>query len=169
MAGADLSERSMIVTNLRCPKCGTSRTNYNACMPNGCPMPYEDPIVKGSKMNDEPGGITKSFSDVVMRNKIERQVGAITREPILQEREKTHGNFATNADISQELKRIMHGTYAAGGAKQRTNYGDMKPAQREALDQIALKLSRLLSGQPGFKDHWADIAGYAKLGEEACD
>jgi hypothetical protein len=34
---------------------------------------------------------------------------------------------------------------------------------------IALKLSRILSGQANFKDHWNDIAGYAKLGSEACD
>ena len=33
---------------------------------------------------------------------------------------------------------------------------------------IALKLSRILSGQSNFKDHWDDIAGYAKLGSEAC-
>ena len=33
---------------------------------------------------------------------------------------------------------------------------------------IALKLSRILSGQSNFKDHWDDIAGYAKLASEAC-
>jgi hypothetical protein len=42
------------------------------------------------------------------------------------------------------------------------------PVHREALDMIALKLSRILSGQANFKDHWDDIAGYAKLGSEAC-
>jgi hypothetical protein len=35
--------------------------------------------------------------------------------------------------------------------------------QREALDYIAGKLARILSGQPGYADHWDDIAGYAKL------
>jgi len=33
---------------------------------------------------------------------------------------------------------------------------------------IALKLSRILSGQADFKDHWDDIAGYAKLASEVC-
>ena len=34
---------------------------------------------------------------------------------------------------------------------------------------IALKLSRILSGQANFKDHWDDISGYAKLASEACE
>ncbi len=34
------------------------------------------------------------------------------------------------------------------------------------MDHIAGKLSRILSGQPGFDDHWRDIAGYATLAVE---
>jgi len=81
------------------------------------------------------------------------------RDPILQTREKTHGSFELNADISQNLKGIF-----------RAELGStvLPPAQREALDMIALKLSRILSGQANFEDHWLDIAGYAKLGMEAC-
>ena len=83
------------------------------------------------------------------------------RDPLLTEREKTHGSFARNAHYSQELKRIF--THAFNGAP------SMNEVHREALDMIALKLSRILSGQANFKDHWDDIAGYAKLGSEACD
>lgn len=80
------------------------------------------------------------------------------RDPLLQEREKTHGDFARNAKISQELKTRFG------------NYGmqEFNDVHKEALDMIALKLSRILSGQANFKDHWDDIAGYAKLGAEAC-
>lgn len=78
------------------------------------------------------------------------------RDPLLQEREKTHGSFATNAQKSQELKRIFREV-------------PMNTTHREALDMIALKLSRILSGRASFKDHWDDIAGYAKLGSEACE
>ena len=81
------------------------------------------------------------------------------RDPLLQERAKTHGSFAENAKISQGLKDL----FDAYGANR------FVLAQREALDMIALKLSRILSGQANFKDHWDDIAGYAKLGSEACD
>ena len=80
------------------------------------------------------------------------------RDPILIERQKTHGSFELNADISQQLKYIFD-SYLQGA----------KPVHREALDMIALKLSRILSGQANFKDHWDDIAGYAKLGAEACE
>ena len=81
------------------------------------------------------------------------------RDPLLVERGKTHGDFANNAAISQALKRIIHDTAIL------RNFSNV---QREALDMIALKLSRILSGQANFKDHWDDIAGYAKLVSEAC-
>lgn len=81
------------------------------------------------------------------------------REPLLQERQKTHGSFKTNAQISQTLKA----TFTYHGKS------ELKVEHREALDMIALKLSRILSGQAAFKDHWDDIAGYAKLGAEACE
>jgi hypothetical protein len=81
----------------------------------------------------------------------------MTVEAILQERKKTHGSFEMNAAISQGIKGVFH-------------YGQapVKVAHKEALDMIALKLSRILSGQADFKDHWDDIAGYAKLASEAC-
>jgi len=78
------------------------------------------------------------------------------RDPLLQEREKTHGSFETNAEVSQKLKAIF-AEYGGDG---------LPPVYREALDMIALKLSRILSGQHEFKDHWIDVAGYAKLAAE---
>ncbi len=84
------------------------------------------------------------------------------RDPLLVEREKTHGSFAKNAEISQRLKLLFD---EFGLNKP----GDFQWIHREALDMIALKISRILSGQAKTKDHWDDIAGYAKLGAEACD
>jgi len=81
------------------------------------------------------------------------------RDPLLQEREKTHGSFQRNAEISIKLKLLFNDF----GADR------FKYVHQEALGMIALKLSRILSGQANFKDHWDDIAGYAKLGSEACD
>ena len=75
---------------------------------------------------------------------------------LLNERQKTHGSFEDNARISQALKVLFVNE----------GFGDLCDVHREALDMIALKLSRILSGQADFKDHWRDIAGYAKLGEE---
>jgi hypothetical protein len=82
------------------------------------------------------------------------------RNPLLVEREKSHGSFTRVAKIAVELKLIMHQLPA-------TKLEDVR--QIEALDMIATKIGRILSGNPKVKDHWDDIAGYAKLGSEACD
>ena len=78
------------------------------------------------------------------------------RPNLLRERQRTHGSFAENARFSQKLKDI----FSEGG------YEKMSPVHREALDMIATKLSRILSGQHKHKDHWDDVAGYATLASE---
>lgn len=80
------------------------------------------------------------------------------REAILEEREKTHGKFAVTAQIAQKLKSVIINSNRSTSNQ-----------QEEALDMICSKIARILSGNPNIKDHWADIAGYAKLGEEACE
>lgn len=82
------------------------------------------------------------------------------RDPLLVEREKTHGSFSDNARISQTFKSIIH---------QEARLGGISNIQWEVLDMIAIKLSRILSGHASYRDHWDDIAGYAKLAAEACD
>jgi len=85
--------------------------------------------------------------------------GASSRDMLLVERQRTHGSFTQNAIISQQIKHVFH-SYGA--------YPTESPIYCEALDMIALKLSRVLSGQANYADHWDDIAGYAKLASEAC-
>lgn len=87
-------------------------------------------------------------------------MGTPPREPILAEREKTHGVFEHQGFFAHELKTTFR--HASG-------YPRLRNDQKEALDMIATKISRLLHGDPKEKDTWKDIAGYAKLGEEACD
>lgn len=88
-----------------------------------------------------------------------KKMAELTRDPLLVEREKTHGDFRLNAKVSREIKKAIGWRDVIG----------MKDAHREALDMIALKISRIATGQANFKDHWDDIAGYAKLGSEACE
>ena len=76
---------------------------------------------------------------------------------ILDEREKTHGSFADVAAMSQQIKAAMSVS---------KNWLVLNTAQREALEQIAMKIARVLSGDRNYRDHWEDIGGYAKLGEE---
>jgi hypothetical protein len=68
-------------------------------------------------------------------------------------REQTHGDFGQTAAVAQAIK---------------TAFGDraarLPPVQREALEQIAVKIARILCGDPNHVDHWHDIAGYARLG-----
>jgi hypothetical protein len=70
---------------------------------------------------------------------------------VLEEREKTHGDFERTAQVAQMLKRYMD---EARGCTD---------VQWEALHMIASKLARIICGNPHEEDHWRDIAGYAKL------
>ena len=42
----------------------------------------------------------------------------------------------------------------------------MGSAQIVALDEIAIKLARIVCGDPSYPDHWDDIAGYALKGRD---
>jgi hypothetical protein len=73
---------------------------------------------------------------------------------VLDERSKTHGSFTDNALNGQMLRSLFRDS---------KGWPLATPREREALDMIAGKLARIMSGQPGFADHWVDIAGYATL------
>ena len=75
----------------------------------------------------------------------------------LDEREKTHGDFANHALISQKLKLAMFHSGCWEG---------LSNVQQEALEMIQHKVARILNGDSDYKDHWHDIAGYATLVEK---
>ena len=74
----------------------------------------------------------------------------------LAERGSRYGEFHGQARISQELK-----SYMACEEK----WHSMAHYQREALEMIQHKISRILNGDPDYIDNWHDIAGYATLVE----
>ncbi len=78
---------------------------------------------------------------------------------LLAEREKTHGSFEVHANITQMLKSVMHAN---------ASWNELSTRHKESLDMILHKIGRIMSGNPNFNDHWDDIAGYAKLGSQAC-
>lgn len=82
----------------------------------------------------------------------------VERDPLLQEREKTHGDFRLVAKVAQEIKDAIH-----------WGPSELDKRQMEALDLIATKIARIVCGDPKDKDHWKDLGGYAKLGEKACE
>jgi len=84
---------------------------------------------------------------------------ALARAPLLVERQTTHGNFEDNAIVSQAIKDLLRA--GPGWLK-------LSAIERESMDMIALKFSRILSGKSMEKQHWEDVVGYAKLVEEKC-
>ena len=102
------------------------------------------------------------MNDTAVDNSMRRLVEAVTAplrptQDLISERHATHGNFADNARISQNLKAMLHGEDAWNG---------LEPHQQEALDMICTKISRIMSGRHSYLDHWDDVAGYARLGSE---
>ena len=96
-----------------------------------------------------------------MLDELEREVAATPQHelPLLNERQTTHGSFEDNAIISQSFKRM----FRAG-----PGWNTLSDIEKESMDMIALKFSRILSGKSMSKQHWEDVVGYAKLVEEKC-
>ena len=76
---------------------------------------------------------------------------------ILDERKTVHGEFINDARVSQRLKGVMRDS---------VNWESLTEVQHEALEHIATKIGRILSGDANHKDHWSDLQGYARLVEE---
>lgn len=75
-------------------------------------------------------------------------------QEILLDRGKRYGSFTDNSQIAQSIKNVL---------KTSRFWNDLHSDQKEALDQIASKVSRILTGDPTYIDNWDDIAGYATL------
>jgi hypothetical protein len=77
-----------------------------------------------------------------------------TVEYVLQSRQQTYGVFANNAGVAQAIKAAMH----------TDRFRSLSPDKQEALDQIASKISRIVTANASeYKDSWTDIQGYSKL------
>lgn len=75
-------------------------------------------------------------------------------EKILNDRQKTHGDYFDVAIFSQDLKSFM---------RSHPKWGGLLSIQKESLEMIAMKISRILNGNQNEVDHWDDISGYALL------
>ena len=69
----------------------------------------------------------------------------------LDARDKTHGSLLARGELVQDLKDRM---------RQSDNWRRLSGGQRETLDMIQHKISRILQGDPDYLDHWDDLAGY---------
>lgn len=69
----------------------------------------------------------------------------------------THGEWRVQAACSRSLKAVLRSS---------KNWDRLTDGQREALDMICVKMSRILTGNPNHADSWHDVAGYARLEEK---
>lgn len=95
-----------------------------------------------SKLADEFNGMFMMVDDIN------------NTDTILTQRAARYGKFIDNARIAQSIKQWM---------EEGTNWDGLHWDQREALHQIASKISRIVTGDIDYVDNWDDIAGYASL------
>lgn len=75
----------------------------------------------------------------------------------LQARGSIYGDYSNNARVTQGImKLLMTGENAKA----------LDANHLEGLHMIAHKMSRIVNGDPDYKDSWHDIQGYAKLVED---
>lgn len=74
----------------------------------------------------------------------------------LQERGSRYGDFAGHADVTMDLKIVIHEALAK-------RHKQLANDQVEALHMICHKIGRIINGDPDYADSWIDIAGYSKL------
>lgn len=77
-----------------------------------------------------------------------------TMDEVLQDRKQIHGDFSLDAGMAQRLKTLL---------RDGENWSKLSSVEREALEMICTKLGRIMVGNHRHKDHWDDVAGYARL------
>lgn len=82
----------------------------------------------------------------------------MTVEQTLAERGARYGDFTDHARLCQAIKKTMMSECVA--------WDLLADVQRQALEVIADKIARILTGDPNYADNWHDIQGYAKLVED---
>ncbi len=75
-------------------------------------------------------------------------------ESTLDERGRTHGDYADQARAAQFMKQLLRAC---------PRWHGLSLPQKESVELICMKLSRVVHGNPDEPDHWRDIAGYAQL------
>lgn len=75
---------------------------------------------------------------------------------ILKERGSRYGNYLEQTEISNALLHVIDEAL-------RKRMKVLQCDQADALNMIAVKISRIINGDPDYADNWRDIAGYSTL------
>lgn len=134
--------------------------DYKICLTES---EFPDAVAPSLEMRSRAIGMAQDTYDKwlqlrEMGSPLARAAGPVL-DVTLKERGNTHGRWRDQASRTFAIKSVMH------TAEQ---WNSLTPGQQEALDMIAVKIGRILEGDPSFKDHWHDIGGYAKLEEDCC-
>lgn len=73
---------------------------------------------------------------------------------VTHERPSTHGEFSENGSMTWRMLGVLMGA---------PGWDRLNDGQKHACYMIIHKLTRAVSGDPNFPDHWDDVGGYAKL------
>lgn len=75
-------------------------------------------------------------------------------EATLAVRGARYGSFQIQSIFSQRLKNVMC---------EGESWAEMSTDKKEVLEMIALKVSRIITGDSEYLDNWHDIIGYTQL------
>lgn len=155
-----------VVQRLICTELGCFKeTNDNGRFCNG----HDSKIrLINSKGSEEKYGVNPDLAPALEALKELNETAAKTANELfygddpatitkmLNGRENIYGDFLDVAETCQDLKAVFC---------KRTEGKEEKFAadQIEAIEMIFLKISRVINGDPDYKDSWVDIAGYAQL------
>lgn len=81
----------------------------------------------------------------------------MTTDDLLKIKATTHGEYTEHARCTQRIMRALMAE---------RNWDKLTNIQLESLHMFAHKMGRIVTGDPNVHDHWADIAGYARLVEQ---
>ena len=112
-------------------------------------------VITGTKRMKEDQTFMADYlriKDILVEQKDEVEMELVNE--VLEQRKKVHGSYDDYANINGSIMKIVRNT---------ENYDKLDNKERSSLDMILSKVSRILSGDPHFQDHWVDIAGYATL------
>jgi len=77
----------------------------------------------------------------------------IQKDKQLLDRRDIYGNYKDISFTSQKMKKVFNDTLSAG----------LNEYEKEAIDMILHKISRIAHSKKKYIDNWRDIIGYAQL------
>jgi hypothetical protein len=81
-------------------------------------------------------------------------------DELIRDKEASNGVFADTATIAQLLKAVL---------RRGKNWEGLGPDGKEALEQVATAIARILTGDATDAQHWTGAAAYLRMGAKTTD